>query len=769
MDWDPLKSVLKAVILVVTGFGTLCSGVGHAQIPSKQQSQARIVLNTPSEPKPNTNQVPQSSRPAQPPSDEAMRHAGPADKPVVFQQIGTDPRIPTAMTPGETAAWQRARPLPGPGASMAHRDPERWQDRQPIRLVDYQDSGSEDLPASLGPATSANSANLMPTPRPSGFMSQQQEQGEAPTRTSPELPFTKAPDPSLSTFEVPPASAGPAAQLEITGGADRISILARDAPLTDVLGLLSERYGLNFVHGSIGERVSISLREIPLEDALSAVLGVAGYAWTTQRGIILVSSISENPNQSIAPEMSGRIVRVFPLDYVSAEEINTVITGMLSPVGQSYVLKSDPSDNRKTTDQIVVEDLPGSVTRVAAYLAQVDVPPRQVIIEARVLEVKLRESQRHGVNFSYLQQVSGHRLTIGTTGSGLGSSEGAFFAQLDGADLTGLIDALETQVNAKTLASPRIQVINGQQARLQVGQQLGFRVLTTTQTSTLEEVRFLDVGVVLTITPRISRDGRIMLSVKPEVSSGQINPDTGLPEEETSEVETNVMLADGKGMVIGGLIQEKTNNTRSQVPKLGNIPVVGKLFRNRDDEIGRSEVIFVLIPRVISPYQDETAVDVDVAQMNCRDQLDVMRTETRLVDPNLNLVARPYDRQQVIYDRMVASQHPMRDFPTECLGTDDCGCSNCRPGATIYQGAVMPEERGSNQNPQRYRSDNRRAVPRFSNAPGGAYGDRLAPPSPPEPGSRTARRTVPSAAQRFSGLAEDPRYPSDATRTTQRR
>lgn len=669
------------------------------------------------------------------------------------------------MTPGEMDAWRRARQLPSrqqmaPTFDSYEQNNRTGQTSQPIRLVGYQDTGVLPLPTSAGPASLVPGAQALESIRQDG-----QPLPDGALAGSQALQQSNQPVP---TFEVPPSSAGAATQLEITGRADRISILARDAPLTDVLGLLSERYGLNFVHGSIGDRVSISLRDIPLEDALGAVLGVAGYAWTTQRGIILVSSISDNPNQTVAPEMSGRIVRVFPLDYVSAEEINSVITGMLSPVGQSYVLTSDPQDNRKTTDQIVVEDLPGSVARIAAYLAQVDVPPRQVIIEARVLEVKLRENERHGVNFSYLKQVSGHRLTIGTTGSALGSSEGAFFAQLDGADLTGLVNALQNQVNAKTLASPRIQVINGQQARLQVGQQLGFRVLTTTQTSTLEEVRFLDVGVVLTITPRIARDGRIMLSVKPEVSTGQINPDTGLPEEETSEVETNVMLADGKGMVIGGLIQEKTNNTRSQVPKLGNIPVVGKMFRNRDDEIGRSEIIFVLIPRVVSPYQDETGVDLNVAQMNCRDQMDVMRTETRLMDQCLNPVARPYDRQQVIYDRMVAGQHPLRDFPTECLGTDDCGCANCRPTRAVYQGVVMPENRGTVRYPEMRQTgdltDSRQSG-RLSSA---SYSDQSTPTSPTRK-MESEQRPVGGAVQRFRGIAEDPRYPTNDSRSNRRR
>ena len=141
-------------------------------------------------------------------------------------------------------------------------------------------------------------------------------------------------------------------------------------------------------------------------------------------------------------------------------------------------------------------------------------------------------------------------------GSPIRSAPQAFLATLDGGDLGGVIELLETTTDAKTLGSPKLLVLNEQEARLQVGEHLGFKVTTTTETSTLESVQFLDVGVVLRITPRITRDGRVLLHVKPEVSKGAVNPETGLPESQTAELETDVMLNDGQGMVIGGLIKE---------------------------------------------------------------------------------------------------------------------------------------------------------------------------------------------------------------------
>src|SRR4029079_6740192 len=106
-----------------------------------------------------------------------------------------------------------------------------------------------------------------------------------------------------------------------------------------------------------------------------------------------------------------------------------------------------------------------------------------------------------------------------------------------------------------------------------------YRVTTTTQTSTLQSVQFMDVGVVLKVTPRVTRDGRVLMRIYPKVSTGQIDPATELPSEDTTEVQTDVLLSSGQGVVIGGLIQEVDNNIQSKLPLLGEIPYLGILFQ----------------------------------------------------------------------------------------------------------------------------------------------------------------------------------------------
>lgn len=446
-------------------------------------------------------------------------------------------------------------------------------------------------------------------------------------------------------YQVNPSSGISRQKVQIKNENGLVTLVARNAALNDVLNLMADEYQLSFAFSStINTPVSISLRRVPVRDALTAVLSVGGYTWTEHRGIILVSELgtAQGPNQlGISPETSGRIVRVFPLDFVSAEELDKTIKSMLSPLGTSHAMRSDPLDNRKTRESVVVEDIVGAVSRIEQYINQIDVAPRQVMIDVHVLEIKLNDNEKHGIQLENLTDFSGNRIKFGTLGD-QPSGASTFFAELDTGNLQSVLQALQTTVDSRTLASTKLLALNGQQARLQVGQQLGFRVLTTTQTSTLEEVQFLDLGVVLHVTPRISRDGRIMLAVRPEVSSGQINPQTGLPEEETSEVETNVMLEDGKGMIIGGLIQEKDIGNQRKVPRLGDLPGLGRIFRNTEDERQRSEVIFVLLPRIIgSPHPNQ--FDAQRETMDEMERIDGLRAMQRVLDQRLNRLYREMD------------------------------------------------------------------------------------------------------------------------------
>lgn len=397
----------------------------------------------------------------------------------------------------------------------------------------------------------------------------------------------------------------PADEMVLESEDGLISLVARNASLQDVLTALAETQGLNLItQESVVGQINTTLNRVPFEDVLDVILSTGGFTWVRNRNVIQVTSVSDA--QNLAPETQGRLVEVFQLDYVSATDVSGVVQTMLSPAGSVTVVESSDKDNRRTQEILVVQDLGGYVENIRNYIRRHDVPPRQVLIEAYILKIELGDDCRHGVNFDHLFRVANSNLfEIETQGFANPAASPGFIVNLSGGNLGAVVEMLESTTDAKTLASPKIRVLNGQTARIQVGEQLGFRVTTTTETSTTESVEFLDVGVVLEVTPRIGSDGTVIMRVKPEVSSGQVNPNTGLPEEETTELETDVMFHDNQAYVIGGLIQETDTDTRTKLPWLGDLKYVGHLFQRAEVVKQRSEVIVALLPRIM-PFDPVT-------------------------------------------------------------------------------------------------------------------------------------------------------------------
>ena len=408
--------------------------------------------------------------------------------------------------------------------------------------------------------------------------------------------------------------------------------MVRDASLSKVLALLAQTYHLNIVAANdLDAVISITLRDVRLEEALTAILSVANYTWVNRDGIILVTSLSDATQ--LSPEVQGRQTEVFELDFASASIVSEAVTKFLSPIGTMSVVESDPTDNRRTRNMIVVEDIPQALCRIGAYIAQIDCPPRQVLIEAHILQVTLRDNEQNGVDFDALARIAGAKVHIKTVGFASAAATPAFLTTVDGTDLDAVIQLLQTTNDTKTLGSPKVLVLNQQQAMVHVGEDLGYQTTVTSELQSTQAPQFLQVGVLLTITPRITRDGRVLLHVRPEVSTGAIDPITQVPNKKTTELETDVMLCDGEAMVIGGLIDEQDITQQSKVPYLGDLWRVGFFFRKSDVTKERKEVIIALVPR-IQPY---------TADFHNFEQGEAVRAQTPLFEGPLCYTDRPFE------------------------------------------------------------------------------------------------------------------------------
>ncbi len=460
---------------------------------------------------------------------------------------------------------------------------------------------------------------------------------QAPTKGHALLPFAEA-------------ERTPKIQLRASPQSDEaISLTVRDAPLSVVLSLIAEQHGLNLVSGADVEgKITVTLNDVALDEALDALLTVNGYSWHRNKNILVVSKIEDKSKTS--PQLRGVVLRVFRLNYISAEDIDKVVQSLLSPAGHSVTTVVDVKNNRRTREEVVVEDLPEYVARIEQYIADVDRPPRQVLIEAHILQVALKDDCLHGVNLKEMFDVNGTKVSFETKGLAKPAANPAFFFGIDSTNFQSLLEALKVSTDSKTLATPQVLCLNGQQAKIQIGQKLGFLVTTTTQTSTLQNVNFLDVGVVLDVTPTITEESLVMMLVKPEVSGGQINA-AGLPQSDTTEVATTVMLADGHGMIIGGLIKEEDIEVQTKVPYLGDLWLVGRLFQRRSVVRTRNEVIIALVPYIV-PHPDDKPAGMDEG---------LERVQTRLLGPPLERL----DRRQWEPDLPDAVRNPKHLFSGE--------------------------------------------------------------------------------------------------------
>lgn len=410
---------------------------------------------------------------------------------------------------------------------------------------------------------------------------------------------------------------------------DLVTISVRDTPLHTLLAAIAEQQGLSIiVPASLNVNVTVSLRPTTLENALDAIMAISNCTWTRQQDVIYVTAVDKEMPQNFLAQ--GRVLKVFNLSYVSAKDLETVVRGLISPVGSVFAQESVSNNKLKAVEQLVVEDLPTYVARVADYVAQADQPPKQVSVEVRILQVKLGKDDVHGINLEQLASGTSPEVWLKTQTFSNENNPGAIFT-VGGTRFNQVLDMLSSTLDSKTLASPKLMMINGQESRIQIGGRLAFSTSTTTQTVTVEAVQFLEVGTVLSVTPQIGDQGQVLLTINPKVSQGEIDPVTKLPNEDTTELNTTIMVPDGHGVIIGGLIQESDIERQSKVPLLGDVWLIGRLFQRRTVDRERTEVIVALLPRI-----------VDCQALPTQQELyDLQRLDMPVLTPELQSAPRP--------------------------------------------------------------------------------------------------------------------------------
>lgn len=356
-------------------------------------------------------------------------------------------------------------------------------------------------------------------------------------------------------------------------------------------------------------------------------------------GTVMVMDISENVRQmdeALSVLERGGSTRVIDLRYAKAKDLEEQLKDQLE-VNKLGFVKADERSN-----QLIIKTFPDRMVEMEQLIAALDRKTREVLIDAKIVKVSLTNDVDAGINWDAVftnlkfhgleQSGQGGFGDFRNTTSGTAPSEvpalnklrlpaidiphgGGGNAIKPGNLLFGtiardgyeLLRYLQTLGETKIISNPRLLVTENQEAKIHVGTREAYVTSTTTTgqstSTTAEDVQFIDVGIQLTVTPTINRDGFVKMKIKPEVSSVvrtlTTNSDNEIPIVDTSKAETDILVADGTTVIIGGLRKNEKKVSNEQVPYLGRIPVVGRLLFNktdRDDEL--SELVVFITPHI---------------------------------------------------------------------------------------------------------------------------------------------------------------------------
>jgi type IV pilus assembly protein PilQ len=464
-----------------------------------------------------------------------------------------------------------------------------------------------------------------------------------------------------------------------------------DMTIRDALRFLGTKYQKNIVPSAKvdGMVTAATLYDMTFESALNAILG-HGYKYEERDSVIWVYTAEEF--KTIMEDKDRMVYKVFTLYYISAAEAQKLITPVLSgagsiqgsspavlvgTTGESISVGSGGGDNMALNDTIIILDYPENIADVEKLLKELDIRPRQVLVEATILSATLNEGMEFGIDLNFMAGT--HLTGVSTTeevggvltsalettvtspiqqiaAGGIPGSmlETAGFARIGGSglrigvssgDVAAFITALESVTDTTILANPKILAVNKQLGQVYIGTKIGYIDQTTqTQTSTTQSVKFLDTGTKLSFRPYIGNDGYIRMDIHPKDSSGTLKAND-IPDEFSAELATNVMVKDGQTIVVGGLFRDVVVTSRSQIPLLGDLPLIGGLFRGTNDQTTRQEVIVLLTPHIVDEPEetnsDARADDVRRKRFGARDELQWIG-RARLAEDRYAMAARYY-------------------------------------------------------------------------------------------------------------------------------
>ncbi|MDD5006065.1 MAG: type IV pilus secretin PilQ [Candidatus Omnitrophica bacterium] len=456
----------------------------------------------------------------------------------------------------------------------------------------------------------------------------------------------------------------PALQQEVTASAQEIqpsniTLDFKDADIRNVLKIIALKTGVNIVASpDVSGTVSIYLDNVPWEKALDVILRTYGFGYEKKGNVISVAPLGKLTEQrKMEMELSQvqpTVTEVFNLKYIDAIDAKNAVEPLLSARGKITVLemtgkagwefggeslgkKERKEKERKSlTKVLLITEIPPVMEELRAVLKKIDVKPKQIMIETKILEVSRDYLEDIGFEYS-TNYVGASDIKIdgiksgddygvgGQMATGTGSAASVLpsvfnpsatgltpanaglqlvVRHLVGSKFETIFHALEEDVHSNLLSAPRIMTLDNQEATILVGNK--YPILSTsvsgtdTTTTTTSLDYYQDIGIQLNVVPQISGENKINMIIHPAVTSYTSTVGTNLyPIIITREAETQVIINDGETIVIGGLIKDYDNKEKLGVPFLSKIPILGALFRRNTTDTAKIELLIFITAHIV--------------------------------------------------------------------------------------------------------------------------------------------------------------------------
>ncbi len=398
-----------------------------------------------------------------------------------------------------------------------------------------------------------------------------------------------------------------------------ISIDVSDQSIVLVVKQLVEQAGLNYIMSPlVVGNVTVTFNDVPLEEALRNILAVHDSLYVPTNNVIRIITSTE-----MVAKAEPILTKTFEIVYVDAVEVVTALDKFKSPQGSVSSIKG--------TSHIIVTDTESKITEITGLLEKIDRITPQVLVEARIYDITSRDKLDLGVQWNAGRRTNfaGTSLNDDITVSKAGtdtyvkSSTNPFITSLfDGTttktpdtsgflrfgwlspniDIDAQLNAEKEITEAKLLANPRILVLDNETALFDIITEHPYVERTVSAGTVTESVKFKEVGVKLVVTPHVTRDGMLRLHIMPEFNvfvERVTLSTTDIPVVDTRKVDTIALVKDGQTVVLGGMRKKDVSKEENKIPLLGDLPLIGGLFRFEGEDTAVTELIVFITPWIV--------------------------------------------------------------------------------------------------------------------------------------------------------------------------